>query len=67
MCHFWKSADAFRGDDLSRWVHRVCIDCNEKRMCKACNQAKTKEEFTEEEWKMVLKTNGRRGKFMYAV
>ena len=61
MCHFWKSADAFRNDDLKCWVHRICMDCNEKRVCLACGMPKAMDEFTAAEWVEAAKTR-KRGK-----
>ena len=46
----WKSASAFDEKNLQRYVHRVCVDCIEKRACIECGVAKVQEEFTPREW-----------------
>eukprot|EP00973_Karenia_brevis_P013338 1811408-Karenia_brevis.AAC.1 len=62
-CHLWKAGEAFEVRDLNRWTHRVCTDCNEKRVCRGrCGQALSRHEFTETEWKEAAKSSFRRGK-----
>ena len=59
-CFLWKSASAFDEKNLQRYVHRVCVDCIEKRACIECGVAKVQEEFTPREWIETTKhTRGR--------
>jgi len=62
-CVMWKCGAAFSVTQQhpSAVNTRVCVDCAEKRFCKACGQAKEEIHFTTAEWKMARK-NGTRGK-----
>ena len=46
-CHKWKDASAFSEDDLKRFVHRVCYDCEERRQCGGpCQLIRRRSEYT---------------------
>jgi len=49
-CGLWKSAAVFSSENLAKTLHRVCIDCVERRLCETCAVAKLQAEFTAGEW-----------------
>jgi len=60
-CHFWKAGEAFSDEQRSKYVHRHCMDCVEKRKCIECEQLLPETKFTHNEWKMGLQA-GRQGR-----
>jgi len=67
-CMMWKCKAAFSVTQQhpSAVNTRVCVDCAEKRFCKACGQAKEEVHFSTEAWCRARK-NGTRGKCLDCV
>ena len=60
-CGVWTSYAAFSPADQRKTLHRVCIDCAERRHCKACGIEQQQTEFTSGEWAAAC-TSRKRGR-----